>query len=366
MYSEGKARIEAGAAFLNPVARFSRDLSVALVSTFAKKGTKILDPTAATGIRGIRYYLETKSRDVTLLEINRRVSVSMKKNIKVNKIEAAAVNKSIQEFANTTKERFDVIDLDPFGSIAPDLFDVLKISKDGTYIFLTATDTAVLCGAHEQACLKIYDAKPMHNEVCHEVASRILIGFAARLAAQFNFGIEVVLSISYAHYLRVALRLRQGAAPAKDSITRLGYSYFCEKCGYRNVGACIFPKERDCPVCGNRLLIGGKLWAGELYERKTLEKVISEFKRRRFDEAGLRILETLTNEPDAPLYYSIPRMTKKMHLPSVSPSAVAASLRKKGFKAEKTHFEKDCIKTNAGITEIKEKIAGLSEQSEKV
>ncbi len=366
MYSEGRARIEAGAAFLNPLARFSRDFSIALVSTFAKRDTKILDSTAATGIRGIRYYLETKSRAVTLLEINRRVSVSMRRNVRANKVKAATVNKSIQEFANSTKERFDVIDLDPFGSIAPDLFDVLKISRDGTYLFLTATDMAVLCGAHEQACLKIYDAKPMHNEVCHEVAARILIGFAARLAAQFNFGIEVAFSISYAHYLRVILRLHQGADSAKDSIAQLGYSYFCEKCGYRNAGASTFPKERDCPACGNRLLIGGKLWTGSLYDRKMLKKAISEFKRRKFDDAGLRMLETIMNEPDAPLYYSIPKITKKMRLPSISPSIVAESLRKKRFEAEKTHFEKDCIKTNAGIAEIKEEIAGLSEQSEKV
>ena len=198
------------------------------------------------------------------------------------------------------------------------------------------------------------------------VAVRILIGFAARTAAQFNFGVEVMLSVSYAHYLRVMLRLRQGANQAMDSIRQLGYSYFCEKCGYRNVDASTFPKEMNCPLCGNRLLIGGKLWTGSLYDRKTLKNAISEFKRRKFDEAGLRKLETIMNEPDAPLYYSIPKITKKMRLPSISPSIVAESLRKKRCEAEKTHFEKDCIKTNAGIAEIKKEIAGLSEQSKKV
>lgn len=366
MYSEGRAKIEAGDAFLNPAARFSRDISIAFVASFAKKSTKILDPTAATGIRGIRYYLETKSKDVTLLEINKKVSGSMGKNMKANKVKAKALNKSIQEFANTTKERFDVIDLDPFGSVAPDLFDILKISKDGTYLFLTATDMAVLCGAHEQACLKIYDAKPMHNEVCHEVAARILIGFAARLASQFNFGIEVMLSVSYAHYMRLMLKLHQGADAAKESIGNIGYSYYCERCGYRNVSASTFPNERECPLCENRLLVGGKLWAGSLYDGKVLKKTLSEFKKRKFDEAGLRTLRAISIEPCAPLYYSIPRITKKMALPSISPVLVIAGLKGRGFEAERTHFEKDSVKTNASITEIKKEIARLSEQTAKV
>ena len=366
MYGEGRARIEAGEAFLNPQARFSRDLSVALVSLFAKKSTKILDPTAATGIRGIRYYLETKSKDITLLEINRRASLSARKNIRANRVNAKVINKSMQEFANTTKERFDVIDLDPFGSVAPDLFDVLKISKDGTYLFLTATDMAVLCGAHEQACLKIYDAKPMHNELCHEVAARILIGFAARMASQFNFGVEAVLSLSYAHYLRVILRLRQGADAAKDSIKQLGYAYYCEKCGYRNASGSTFPSERDCKLCGYRLLIAGKLWSGQLYDKKMLKRATAEFRKRKFDEKGLRMLNTIAAEIDTPLYYSIPKITKKMGLPAISPILVMDSLKQKGIPASRTHFEKDSIRTSADITAVKKEISRLTELSNKV
>ena len=31
----------------------------------------------------------------------------------------------------------------------------------------------------------------MHNELCHETGMRIMIGYIARTAAQFNLGIDV-------------------------------------------------------------------------------------------------------------------------------------------------------------------------------
>ena len=61
-YKEGKAVIAAGNAFLNPESRFSRDVSIAFASMVSKKGTRILDATTATGLRGIRYYKETKAK----------------------------------------------------------------------------------------------------------------------------------------------------------------------------------------------------------------------------------------------------------------------------------------------------------------
>jgi len=73
MYIEGKARIrDSGNAFLNPVGKASRDLSVAYVDLLASKGSSLLDATAATGIRAIRYTKESGIKNPTILEINPR------------------------------------------------------------------------------------------------------------------------------------------------------------------------------------------------------------------------------------------------------------------------------------------------------
>ena len=354
MYEEGKARIKfVEGAFLNPEARFSRDLSMAIVNGFAARGTRILDPTAATGIRGIRYYKETNSEEVTLLEINESVSKITKKNLGFNKVKAKLLNQSIQEFANTAHETFDVIDLDPFGSVAPNLYDIMKLTHDGTYLFLTATDTAVLCGAQEKACLRIYDAKPMHNELCHEVGIRILLGYAARTAAQFNYGIKPIMSLSYAHYMRLFLKLESGANAAAASIKRLGYAHHCEKCGFRNTEQATFPKLQKCQLCGTYLETAGKLWAGQLQDREAIFETVRRFRESStYGEAGLKTLETIAGESETPLYYSVPKLTKKLNIPAVSPNYLIERLRESRYEATRTHFDSSSIRTNADIQKI--------------
>jgi tRNA (guanine26-N2/guanine27-N2)-dimethyltransferase len=354
MYEEGRARIKfEDGAFLNPEARFSRDLSVALVKKFAKRGTSILDPTTATGIRGIRYYKETRAKNITLLEINEGVSKIAGKNLKFNKVHGNLLNQSIQEFANRAKETFDVIDLDPFGSITPNLYDIMKLVHNGTYLFLTATDTAVLCGAQEKACLRIYDAKPMHNELCHEIGLRILLGYVARTAAQFNYGVEPILSLSYAHYMRLFLRLKSGADASSNSIKQLGYAHYCPKCNFRNIEQRTFPRMQECPFCGTFLDTSGKMWAGNMQNKETISRTAKEFGRNSlYDQSGLKMLATIRDECENPLYYSVPRLTRKLGIPAVSPNDLIDGLKKADYAATRTHFDSSSIKTNADIQTI--------------
>ena len=162
VHKEGLAIIEHDSAFFNPSARFSRDLSVAIARR--SNSRYVLDPTAATGIRGIRYELEADAERIVMLEINSSAYKELVANMQRNGVKKGiAMNKSIQEFANTTREKFDIIDLDPFGSPAFYIYDLLKVSKNGTLIMATATDTAVLCGAHPSACIRIYDSMPIYT-----------------------------------------------------------------------------------------------------------------------------------------------------------------------------------------------------------
>lgn len=355
MYEEGKAVIKHNSgSFLNPVARASRDMSVAFVALNSYRNTRILDSTAATGIRGIRYYLETKAKDITLLDINKTAYVDMVKNLKANHVKATALQKSIQEFANTTTERFDIIDLDPFGSITPNLYDLFKVAKDQGYLMLTATDTAVLCGAQEAACRRIYDAKPMHNELCQEVGMRILAGYVAKTAAQFNYGIRVLLSVSYAHYMRLFIQLRFGAEhSAESSVRQMGYAYYCSKCGFHSCERSTFPKMAACPNCKSRLGIAGKLWAGNIYDNKVAREMLDYMIKNRLSKDGIKLLTTISQESDIPLYYSVSKMTKKLKSPGVSPYRVIDALRAAGYTAQMTHFDSSSIRTDAPVAAVK-------------
>lgn len=363
MYKEGKARIKyASNSFLNPDARISRDLSVAFVSTFANKKTKILDSTSATGIRGIRYYLEGPSKNLTFLEMNRSAFASLKKNLSFNKVKSDARGISIQEFANSKADKFDVIDLDPFGGATPYIYDLMKISRNSTYLLVSVTDAAVLCGADYKACMRLYDARPMHNELCQEVGLRLLIGYVARIAAQFNLGVEVLASFSYLHYMRISVRLQHGSQQAIGSIKKLGYVYYCNKCLNRGFEKTAFPSTNNCKMCCAPLEIAGKVWLDRINDKDVLLSLKAQMKKKpeMYDEKSFAFLDRISEELDIPLYYSLSKITKKMKRGSVSMDKLMEMLAKNGFSVSRTHMAKDSIKTDADIGEIKSSIRRVS------
>ena len=361
MYKEGKAIIRyASESFLNPEALVSRDISVAFAGVLATEKSAMLDATSATGIRGIRYYLETPSRKLTFLEINRGAYASLKKNVRANKVKANVLNCSIQEFANSSKEKFDIIDLDPFGGITPYIYDLMKISKGGTCLFVTATDGAVLCGADYKACLRLYDARPMHNELCQEVGLRLLIGYVARIAAQFNFGIEILGSFSHLHYMRAFIRLRHGSIEANKSVRQLGYVHYCNKCLDVGIEKTAFPSSNRCASCRAVLELAGKIWLGNLKDNDMMKLVIDRMNDMECGEKSIKFAESLASELDVPLYYSIPRFTKRMGIGSVSTNRLAEMLERKGFSTSRTHMSGLSIKSDASSKELKSMIKKLS------
>ncbi len=88
---EGLARIlvpkaeriyDAPPVFYNPIMSLNRDISVLAVKVLGPKG--VLDALSATGIRGIRYALETPAEEVWLNDINEEAYGLMKKNVGLN------------------------------------------------------------------------------------------------------------------------------------------------------------------------------------------------------------------------------------------------------------------------------------------
>jgi tRNA (guanine26-N2/guanine27-N2)-dimethyltransferase len=352
-YVEGKVSVLQGlGVFLNPKMASLRDLSVLFLKTYPlSKDARLLDATSATGIRGIRYSLEAGVRDVTLLDINKAAHRSTVSNLKRNRIKAHAFNKGIDEYAATCRDRYDVIDLDPFGTPVPYLNDVMRLATGDSLLMVTATDTAVLCGAQTSACIKLYGAKPLHNELCKEAGLRILAGFISRLAAQFNRGITIALSISDMHYMRLFVRMQHGAEMALSSIKENGFVSFCPACRDFSTLRGVAPvMSSKCNRCGGQVEIGGPMWLGNLYDDK-----IRVAMRENIAEVHLHSavqLAQICAEPDIPFFYSLPMLSRRMKRGSVSPNRVMETLRDSGFTASKTQFDKDGLKTNASLEDV--------------
>ena len=353
MYAEGKAKVgDSGKAFLNPLGKASRDLSVAYVKLFAGKKSALLDATAATGIRAIRYAKESGIKNPTILEINPAACRAMRQNLRLNRVKADARNESVQEFANTTDQRFDFIDLDPFGGITPYIFDLMKITNNGARLMVTATDVAVLCGADSKACMRLYDSKPIHNELCHESGMRVLIGYVARGAAQFGFGVDVELSVSYMHYMRSFIRVTHGATAAYASLAKMGYLKYCDRCCNREVETGFLPRAGECGSCRARMAAYGRMWMGELKDQKVADRLDAVLGKDEDKKEAAKLAAMMKDELDAPFYYHIPTLTKKIGSSSVSPYRVADVLRKRGFRVSQTHMEGSAIKTDAGLSDV--------------
>jgi len=349
--------------FFNPKMKKLRDISVMLLSaTCGAEGCKVLDATSATGVRGIRYALESNAANVTFLDINEKAAANTSANVIKNNISAHVANMSIQEFANTCGEHFDVIDIDPFGSAAPYIYDIMKISKDKTLLMVTATDTAVLCGAHRLACLKTYGAEPIHNELCHESGLRILISFIAKISAQFNFGIEVLLAIADMHYMRVFIRLHKGASNAVESVKQIGYVGYCSHCHNfsfaKGVSSSI---DGKCNYCGSTMTSYGPLWLGSLHDSRLLNSIIKSNKDRSDMAEALSMLNAISIEADIPFSYSMPKITKFLRISSVAPKEVVKLLQK-GNTATETLFCEGCIKTDAEIGTVIDAVRKLASE----
>ena len=361
--NEGGARIsQSKGVFYNPRMRTLRDISVLFLKAISAEGS-LLDSTSATGVRGIRYAKEAGFRDIVFLDINKGAARNANLNIKRNGLGFKCLNESVQAYCSgELRHRFDVIDLDPFGTPVPYINDLLKVSKDRTILMVTATDTAVLCGAHANACLKLYGSKPMHNELCKESGIRILLNFVIRSAAQFNFGAEVLLSISDMHYMRVFVRLHAGAKKAAESLKQSGFATFCSKCRSFSFARGIAPfLGRKCAICGANAEAFGPMYLGSLKDSGIVEKMLHDCRMSITapDADAYALLSRISGELETPFFYSIPRITGLLHMSSVPMDGIMDRLKRHGFSVSRTHFDKDGIKTTASGAEVLRVVKGL-------
>jgi len=353
-------RIYDAPVFYNPLMALNRDISVLVLRVL--KPEKALDALSATGIRGIRYLLETPVKEVWLNDISREAFELMVKNLSLNlgsPREAlsdgrVAFRGEKTAFANLDDANrlmaekfryFDFLDLDPFGSPVEFLDTALRSVKRRGVLALTATDTGVLCGAYKHACLRKYLAEPIRGELCHEAGLRILIGTAVRYAAKYDLGVEVLLAYYRDHYFRAFLKLSSGARKADRSLARLGYLWQ-ERNGRFTYEEGFLPEKPGA---------AGPMWLGPLKDEGFSKELDNELKE--FEPAHKKTVEftrTLIEELDVPFHYDTHALARRNGLEVRKVSVVIERLRERGYSATRTHFSPTAIKTDAPFEEVLE------------
>jgi tRNA (guanine26-N2/guanine27-N2)-dimethyltransferase len=338
---------------------FNRDLTVLAFRAYqhiVNREISICEPFTSQGIRGIRFAAEIDGvTRILLSDINTSAFELAKHNIKLNNLEDKIAIK--QKDANcilscnaSPKKRFDIIDIDPFGTPVPYLDSAVTALRNKGLLAATATDLAPLCGVHAKACIRKYGGKPLRTEYCHELAVRLLAGCMASVAAKHDIGIRILFSHSSNHYIRVYTQIAYGCQKADESLKNTGYILHCFSCLHRETAHQIFGKSDNCPECGAKMEHAGPLWISNISDPAFIDQVIKESQNTTFRNSSkitklLNLTKAEATEPAT--YYVIDKLSGKLNLPAPSNQSFLTALQNSGFQAVPTHFNPRGIKTNA-------------------
>ena len=358
--------------FYNPAMKLNRDISVAALQAYCdlyRRGVAVCEPLSATGVRGLRYAAGVDGVDTVYLnDLNEEAYRLIKLNVEANGLEGRArvfkldanVLLAIHARGGT---RFDVVDIDPFGSPVPFLDNAIRALKHGGMLCATATDLAPLFGVHKRACIRKYGAIPLRVRFSREIGTRILLGYIARTAAKYSIGVLPLLSFYARHYIRAAVLVLKGRKHADLSIDKLGYVFYCRKCGYRRLVEFseVLSAELNCESCGARVEVAGPLWIGEIAEREFAERAYEAYKRLGYlDPRGERILELVVQEcGKPPLYYSTEEIAVLYRVEEPPVRELVDVLARLGYDCSLTHFDPKGFRADATAREIAKIAEGL-------
>src|SRR5271165_5577928 len=163
--------------FFNPRGKLVRDVSIVCYKVWSnamKEGglhvddLTFADSLSGTGARGIRVANEVPEVDRVFLNDVSSLSIELaRSSAKENGIEQRCIF-SQQEACSFLSgrgpnlgERFDIVDVDPFGTPSPFIECALGAVKDGGMLSISATDTAVLCGVYPRVAQRKYLGLPL-------------------------------------------------------------------------------------------------------------------------------------------------------------------------------------------------------------
>jgi tRNA (guanine26-N2/guanine27-N2)-dimethyltransferase len=357
--------------FFNPQGRFVREVSIVCYKAFAdstaltRSDLTFADSLAGTGARGIRVakevpeFIRVYLNDIssTSLDLARRSAITngVEEKCVFSKSEACAFLSSRQE---SLGERFDVVDVDPFGTPSPFVDCALRATRHGGMLSISATDTAVLCGVYPQVAQRKYLGLPVRTDYAHEVGMRLMFGLLAMTAMRFESSIQPLFCHHDMHYFRIYCTVEIGNRYSRQNEEEIGFVLHCFRCGYRSImprhdlGSKLALKAEglECPSCHEGILkLGGPLWIGRIQ--------LAEFVERCGRLSELSIFQP---ELDQPLYYDIATLSDEMGLRTPKIGDVISELKSTGHSASRTRLDPTAVRTDAPLEELRKLVAQLS------
>ncbi|XP_018095129.1 tRNA (guanine(26)-N(2))-dimethyltransferase isoform X2 [Xenopus laevis] len=427
---EGKASVifpSANQVFYNPVQEFNRDLTCAVITEFARlhlqqkginivvpgereeqklvvnlsetgedkmnsspennfipttagvglpcpEGLRVLEGLAASGLRSIRFAREVPGlHSVVANDFSASAVELIKRNIEhndVGNLVTASYSDARMVMYNRTgaRDRFDVIDLDPYGSPSMFLDAAVQSVSEGGLLCITCTDMAVLAGNSGETCYSKYGAMSIKSKYCHEMALRILLHSLDLRANCYQRYIVPLLCVSVDFYIRVFVRVFTGQAKVKMCASKQALVYNCVGCGtyhLQRMGKATShgnnmkyspatgpPVTSNCEFCHQRHQLGGPIWAESLHDKDFVKCILSalELNPKRFNtsERIQGVLSMATEElSDVPLYYTLDNLSSIIRCNTPSLLQFRSALLHAGHRVSLSHACKNALKTDA-------------------
>jgi tRNA (guanine26-N2/guanine27-N2)-dimethyltransferase len=347
---------ETNGLFYNPHMRFNRSFSSLGVGAI-KERLGVVDGFCATGIRGIRYGVENENvAHITFIDRSWNCEKVVKRNASSLPIPFSL---RIGDFNHEILEiKANFVEIDPFGTPNPFIFPAAYMLSPlrTSYLSITATDVAVLCGSERNACLKKYGSISLNAHFTHEVGLRILLKKIMEFILPLDLSFTVLFSLSKRHYLKVLLKLEKSAKKAQQKAKEVGFVVFCPHCAYQTLLTHSLPqtwKTTPCPNCGKQAMVGGPLYTGQIQDNEFLNKMRAINEKREYtDKKEIDDLLKKMELDNIALYYHPHVIAKIYKCQTPRLDRILLELREKGFLASKTHFNPFCFKTNAPFSEV--------------
>lgn len=285
-----------------------------------KPAFKILDALSASGLRALRYALEIPFvTSVTANDLSASAADSIKLNADHNGVAdkftvtnddalalmyrsiAADLTRRDKRGNPGKSHKFDIIDLDPYGTAAP-FFDaaIQSVRDDGGMLVITCTDSAVWAGhSYCEKTFSLYGGVPVKGMHSHEAGLRLILNAVATSGARYGLAIEPMLSLSIDFYTKTFIRVTRSPSAVKFNGAKTMLVYSCDQgCGswetqpilksrtfpnkkgdgsfYKHTMAQGPSADRFCQHCGFKMHVSGPMYGGRIHNYDFIHRMLEE------------------------------------------------------------------------------------------
>lgn len=376
---------------------------------------RVLDALSATGLRALRYVQEVPSiTSVTANDLSATATAFIKINVEHNKLtnrintvtgNALAhmyrvATDAYPRLPDGTRGKYEVIDLDPYGTAVPFLDAAIQALNDGGLLCVTCTDAAVFASlGYLEKTFSLYGGLPIKGPQSHEGGLRLILHAIATSAARHGIAIEPLLSLSIDFYARVFVRVHRSPKEVKLLAGKTMVVYNCDEgCGSwstqfiartsaneNKVGDPIYkfhPSQGPvttpfCEHCGFKRHVAGPMWGGPLHNPYFVQRIldllptldkniygtiprIEGMLTIALEEVPLSVSTRQTDptcdkmprlDPavqDVHPFFVIPsNLSRVLHCIAPSDSAFRGALIGLGYRVARSHTKAGSIRTNA-------------------